>query len=96
MMHEPHKSCWRPLPERFSNTPGKFRMPLRAPRCHDQATPGRGSFDFIAGSAFIAVHMNVIGHIIAGALATQRVARINAARDRLLRHRGGAAEAQPA
>ncbi|HEY8874503.1 MAG TPA: TerB family tellurite resistance protein [Stellaceae bacterium] len=30
------------------------------------------------------------------ALATQRVARINAARDRLLRHRGGAAEAQPA
>jgi DnaJ like chaperone protein len=30
------------------------------------------------------------------ALATQRVARINAARDRLLRHRGGGAEAQPA
>jgi DnaJ like chaperone protein len=30
------------------------------------------------------------------ALATQRVARINAARDRLLRHRGGAVEAQPA
>jgi DnaJ like chaperone protein len=30
------------------------------------------------------------------ALATQRVARINAARDRLLRHRGGAPEAQPA
>jgi DnaJ like chaperone protein len=30
------------------------------------------------------------------ALATQRVARINAARDRLLRPRGGVAEAQPA
>jgi DnaJ like chaperone protein len=30
------------------------------------------------------------------ALATQRVARINAARDRLLRHRGRVAEAQPA
>jgi hypothetical protein len=40
--------------KRFSNGRGKFRMPLQGPNCHDEAKPGRDSFDLIAIKAFIA------------------------------------------